>query len=236
MIFNMASGGGGTTLEVIAPAGVTVTISKNGNVKTAVADTNGKAKFSGLKGGTWVLSITDGTATETAFVEIPAEKSIRFTDGKLYWIGNEYLEKTGGWYAYDRRTVYNSTPSNKLFEKRADKIASYASSPGGNYYGTSILTTRIPVYLGDVNAVNVNFKLGIKRGGIYATCYIVDPQTRAIIASKKVQSSSVNDDNLLSVDTSELEGQYLIEFSAEHVYSGGNSPNFWLYIDKIYCT
>ena len=52
MIFNMASGGGGTTLEVIAPAGVTVTISKDGNVKTAVADTNGKAKFSGLKGGT----------------------------------------------------------------------------------------------------------------------------------------------------------------------------------------
>lgn len=76
--FLYGTGGGGTggTLTVTAPAGVTVTISKDGKVKTKVADSSGVATFKGLKSGTWTVTITSETEEATDTVEIVADYAV----------------------------------------------------------------------------------------------------------------------------------------------------------------
>ena len=97
---NEGSGGTGAALTVTAPAGCTVTISKDGKSKIKTADLNGKAVFKGLSSGDWLLSITNGiqiaqktvtittdyTATITFFVATihvtyPAGSTCTATDG-----------------------------------------------------------------------------------------------------------------------------------------------------------
>ena len=67
---NGGSGGSGGTLTVTAPAGSTVTVSKDGKTKTKVAGSDGIVIFKGLQSGTWNLSITDGEQTASKTVEI----------------------------------------------------------------------------------------------------------------------------------------------------------------------
>ena len=69
------SGGKGAALTVNAPAGCTVTVSKDGKTKTKVAGTDGVAVFKGLATGTWTLTITDGIHTSTKPVVITADYS-----------------------------------------------------------------------------------------------------------------------------------------------------------------
>lgn len=71
MIFNIGSGApSGETLVVTAPAGVTVTASKDSKTKTKVADANGNVTFKGLSAGTWTVTITDGTQTSSKTIAI----------------------------------------------------------------------------------------------------------------------------------------------------------------------
>ena len=60
--FGGGSGTGGV-LTVLAPAGHTVTISKDGKTKTKTANAAGEAVFKGLSAGAWTYVITDGTQT-----------------------------------------------------------------------------------------------------------------------------------------------------------------------------
>lgn len=60
--FGGGSGTGGV-LTVLAPAGHTVTISKDGKTKTKTANDDGVAVFKGLSAGAWTYVITDGTQT-----------------------------------------------------------------------------------------------------------------------------------------------------------------------------
>lgn len=76
---NEGSGGTGATLTVTAPAGCTVTISKDGKSKIKTADLNGKAVFKGLSSGDWLLSITDGTQTAQKTVTITADYTATIT-------------------------------------------------------------------------------------------------------------------------------------------------------------
>lgn len=76
MIGRVNTGGGtGGTLMVTAPAGVTVTVSKDGKTKTKTAWADGLAVFKGLKSGQWTLTITDGEQTATKTVEITTDYS-----------------------------------------------------------------------------------------------------------------------------------------------------------------
>lgn len=75
MIFNAPSVTTGGTLTVTAPAGVTVTVSKDGRTKTKTADSSGITVFKGLKTGTWTVTITDGTQTATKPVVITTDYS-----------------------------------------------------------------------------------------------------------------------------------------------------------------
>lgn len=64
MIGRVNTGGGtGGTLTITAPAGVTVTISKDGKTKTKIASPDGIAVFKGLASGTWTVTINDGSQT-----------------------------------------------------------------------------------------------------------------------------------------------------------------------------
>ena len=65
MIGRVNTGGGGTgaKLTVTAPAGCTVTVSKDGKTKTKVAGSDGIVVFKGLASGSWTVTITDGSQT-----------------------------------------------------------------------------------------------------------------------------------------------------------------------------
>lgn len=66
MIYVTSGGGSGGTLVVTAPAGVTVTATKDGKTRTCTAGSNGKATFRGLKTGTWSVTISNGSQTSAA--------------------------------------------------------------------------------------------------------------------------------------------------------------------------
>lgn len=80
MILNMTSGGSaGCVLTVTAPAGVVVTVSKDGKRKTQTA-ASGTAVFRGLEGGQWTVTISDGeqTAEKTVTVKNDYEAELTF--------------------------------------------------------------------------------------------------------------------------------------------------------------
>lgn len=72
-------GGTGGTLTVTAPAGSTVTVSKDGKTLTRVAGADGIVVFRGLQSGTWMLSITDDTQTASKTVKIVADYATSIT-------------------------------------------------------------------------------------------------------------------------------------------------------------
>lgn len=72
---NTGGGGVGGVLTVTAPSGVTVSVSKDGKVKTKTANAECLAVFKGLKTGTWQLTITDGSQVSTKSVVITADYS-----------------------------------------------------------------------------------------------------------------------------------------------------------------
>lgn len=77
MIGRVNTGGGtGATLTITAPAGCTVTVSKDGKSKTKVAGADGVAVFKGLKSGEWTLTITSGSQTSTKTVSITADYAV----------------------------------------------------------------------------------------------------------------------------------------------------------------
>lgn len=68
-----ASGGTGGTLTVTAPANVTVTVSKDGKTKTKNSGTSGVVAFKGLASGTWTVTSTSGTETDSKAVTITTD-------------------------------------------------------------------------------------------------------------------------------------------------------------------
>ena len=89
MIFNITgggSGGSGAALTVNAPAGATVTVSKDGKSKKKTANSSGIAVFKGLSTGEWTVTITDGEKTASKPVTIIADfnKSITFFSATIH--------------------------------------------------------------------------------------------------------------------------------------------------------
>ena len=76
---NGGSGGTVASLTVTAPAGATVTVSKDGKTKTKVAGTDGVAVFKGLSNGVWTITITDGEQTAQKTVTVTADYSTAIT-------------------------------------------------------------------------------------------------------------------------------------------------------------
>ena len=77
-MYGFGGGSGGTVaaLTVNAPAGATVTVSKDGKTYMKTADSSGVAVFKGLKSGTWTVTITDGSQTSTKSVKITTDYAV----------------------------------------------------------------------------------------------------------------------------------------------------------------
>lgn len=73
---NGGSGGIGATLTIKAPAGCTVTVSKDGKTKTKTSGVDGVAVFNGLSSGEWTVTIANGTQTSTKTVTITANYAV----------------------------------------------------------------------------------------------------------------------------------------------------------------
>ena len=80
-LYGFGGGGGGTggTLTVTGPAGVTVTVSKDGKTDMKTADSSGVAVFKGLKSGTWTVTITDGEETAARQVVVNTDYACSIT-------------------------------------------------------------------------------------------------------------------------------------------------------------
>ena len=74
-----AGSGNGCTLTMTAPAGASITASKDGKTKSKTVGTDGIVVFRGLSTGTWTITITNGTDTATKTVEIKADYSDKIT-------------------------------------------------------------------------------------------------------------------------------------------------------------
>ena len=138
---NGGSGGTGATLTVTAPAGATVTVSKDGKTLTRVAGADGVVVFRGLATGTWNLSITDGTQTASNPVEIVADYAVMM-DYKLilYDNGDQCVDVTGGWVkrgqAKDDLTIGQVT-----FGDSAITLSTKAANSGIGRYNSVFCTT-----------------------------------------------------------------------------------------------
>lgn len=85
-IVNTGGGGTGASLTVNAPAGVTVTVSKDGKSKKKTANSSGIAVFKGLSTGEWTVTITDGEKTASKPVTIISDfnKTITFFSATIH--------------------------------------------------------------------------------------------------------------------------------------------------------
>ena len=76
------NGGGSATsqvggaLVVTAPAGSSVTVSKDDKTYTKSAGSSGSATFKGLSSGTWTITITNGSQTATDTIDISVDYAI----------------------------------------------------------------------------------------------------------------------------------------------------------------
>jgi hypothetical protein len=74
-LYGNGGGGSGGNLSVSAPNGVVVTVFKDDKSYSKFVGTDGLAKFTGLEGGTWTVSITDETQTAMTTVNIKIDHS-----------------------------------------------------------------------------------------------------------------------------------------------------------------
>ena len=117
---NGGSGGTGATLTVTAPAGCTVTVSKDGKSKTKVAGTDGVAVFKGLETGTWTVTITDGTHTSTDTVDLVAEYTKEMSFVKIYGISRDVTASSPVWARTDDAVGKSATASVGTVSGRSD--------------------------------------------------------------------------------------------------------------------
>lgn len=66
----------GGNLTVHAPAGVTVTVSMDGNTRSKSADADGTAVFTALPAGIWAVTISSGSQTSTGTVTIVTDYAV----------------------------------------------------------------------------------------------------------------------------------------------------------------
>lgn len=108
---NGGSGGTGATLAVTAPAGCTVTVSKDGKTKTKTAGADGLAVFKGLETGTWTVTITDGEQTAQKIVAVTADYATDVSFVKVYGICRAFAAEPPAWAREDDAVGKTATAS-----------------------------------------------------------------------------------------------------------------------------
>lgn len=101
----------GGTLTVTAPAGSTVTVSKDGKTLTRVAGADGIVIFRGLETGTWTLTSTDGEQTASKTVEIVTDYETEISFVKVYSISRDITASSPAWTREDAAVGMTATAS-----------------------------------------------------------------------------------------------------------------------------
>lgn len=99
--FGASGGGTGGTLTVTAPANVTVTVSKDGKTKTKNSGTSGVVVFKGLEGGTWTVTITDGSQTSSKPAAVTTDYSVELSFVNIYGISRNITATSSAWARTD---------------------------------------------------------------------------------------------------------------------------------------
>lgn len=283
MIFNVTGGGAGSggTLVVTAPAGVTCTVSKDGKTKSKTVDQYGYATFKGLDTGTWTVTISNGSDTATATVEIVADyaktmtffsatiavtypegstctcsdgettltapdtsgsctftvpnagtwtvsctdgndtdsvaveitangesKSVELVYGALYYKGNEYTSKTGGW-------KYAVNADGSTIKKNADNIAFDLSGVNAKQTICTLYPEKkIDLTGADTLAVNEDFLASITASVSVNLAVWENVPTSYDAAQKTVAAAKSTSNNVnATVDVSSLSGSYYVGIS-----------------------
>ena len=112
MIGRVNTGGGtGAILTITAPAGCTVTVSKDGKTKTKIAGADGLVVFKGLETGTWTVTITDGSETATDTVNLVTDYAKEMSFVKIYGISRNITASSPVWARTDDAVGKTATAS-----------------------------------------------------------------------------------------------------------------------------
>lgn len=133
---NGGSGGTVAALTVTAPAGATVTVSKDGKSKTKVADSTGVAVFKGLSSGQWTLRVTLGELSDQRTVTITSEYSttISFL---------EALRSAMATTSYARLSTSvgdKQSIGDRYIIRTTDEPVIFIPSRDGDYFGYGVIT------------------------------------------------------------------------------------------------
>lgn len=104
-------GGTGGTLTVTAPAGSTVTVSKDGKTLTRVAGNDGIAVFRGLQSGTWTVKIQLGTDVAEDTVQLVTDYTKEMSFVKIYGISRDTTSSSPAWVREDDAVGKTATAS-----------------------------------------------------------------------------------------------------------------------------
>lgn len=99
--FSNGRGGTGGTLTITAPAGSTVTVSKDGKSKTKVAGSDGIAVFKGLQSGIWTVKIQLGTDVAEDTVQLVTDYTKEMSLVKIYGISRDITASSPAWARED---------------------------------------------------------------------------------------------------------------------------------------
>lgn len=220
------SGGGGVgaVLTIDAPPGNTVTVSKDGKAKTKKANEEGVAVFKGLEGGTWTVTITDGSQTATKTVEIITHygEEVRY---------RTYIVKDG--VIGDIEFSGSARPSTTVVTEQDGYLN--IKETGGKASG---LTTSDKVNISEISSIHATINLN--SAGYSASAPEHEGVSIALLSA--LNNAEVDDlvdaivcfantrtlgEQALDLDVSAVSGEYYVGF----VYGSGSSkkPNFDVY-------
>ena len=220
MIFNVTGGGAGMSgaqLTVNAPAGATVTVSKDGKSKSKVADSAGVAVFKGLSSGEWTVTITDGDQEKQKTVAITADYSIPiYFLFPLYRNGNEFTSTTGG-FINDSKYIEASSPADRhglaasSFEKGDSTIKMSLEEPSG-WAITSMRTSKL-INLDYFDTLTIKYKFSTGNTNSRANLFVIGPEGTYISDQAiAILNLAADRDSVVekSLDIRDITGDYYI--------------------------
>lgn len=111
-IAGMETGKTGATLTVTTKAeGITVTVTKGELIYTKTTGADGTAVFSGLETGTWTITISDGSQTNTDTVYLVADYTKALSLAKIYGIYRDITASSPAWAREDDAVGMKATAS-----------------------------------------------------------------------------------------------------------------------------
>lgn len=197
-------GGGGKIKSIIAvtyPEGSTCTCA-NGTKMLTAPDKSGNTFFN-VTPGTWTVSATDGTYTDSQSVTIAEGRSVSVTlqyDLILYESGNEYTENTGGWESKRYCTL-----TNTLTALHAIPTAQYSANAG-------VFATKQKINLAYYSTLHYHAKNNCAENSylqvaVWAT---IPASGEPIAASAAHVAFSANEEKEGAIDVSKLTGEYYV--------------------------